>query len=190
MFVDVRWCIICIKIYDSFIVPHHLIWHLFLTSHQHIDINNIIENTMGYLRQDLSDPYYATSDVVATDPTAPWLYQDSTEGAEATGGGTDWTLSSCCGTDEIIFLSLTAGYLVIIYFLWNSAVMKPMKLIAVFVHGKWLCSIGIGYHCIIIILSRISPLTNIYVHQIKRDGARHSLLDDMRKSKGNRSVRK
>ena len=96
---------------------------------------------MGYLRYDdadlassLLDPASVVSDA---EPDVPaWLFQDGGGGeAAAESGGTDWTLSNCCGTDEIIFLSLTAGYLVIIYFLWNTAVMKPMKLIAVFVHG-------------------------------------------------------
>mmetsp|Transcript_21881 Transcript_21881/g.47547 ORF Transcript_21881/g.47547 Transcript_21881/m.47547 type:complete len:280 (+) Transcript_21881:102-941(+) len=93
---------------------------------------------MVYLRQDplqdLSDPYYAISDADA-DPTEKWLFADATLAAgETSTGGTDWKLSTCCGTDEIIFLCLMAGYLVIIYFLWNNIIMKPMKLIAVFVH--------------------------------------------------------
>lgn len=91
---------------------------------------------MVYLRQDpldLSD-LYAISDADA-DPTAKWLFEDTTLTAgETSTGGTDWKLTNCCGTDEIIFLCLMAGYLVIIYFLWNTMIMKPMKLIAVFVH--------------------------------------------------------
>lgn len=45
-----------------------------------------------------------------------------------------WTLENCCGTLEITFLCLFAGYMVINFFLWNTFVVKPMKLIAVFVH--------------------------------------------------------
>lgn len=96
---------------------------------------------MAYLRQPdhldgPSDPFYATSDAGAADPTATWLFEGDLALAEgeSTTGGIDWKLTTCCGTDEIIFLSLTAAYLVLIYFLWNTMVMKPMKLIAVFVH--------------------------------------------------------
>ena len=111
--------------------------------------------TMGYLRQDLLDPYYAVSDaadITADHPT--WLYQDG--GEEPTTSGVDWKVSNCCGTDEIIFLSLMAAYLVIIYFLWNSVIMKPMKLIAVFVHGTsvmlcflphYTCNLILHYTC-------------------------------------------
>lgn len=95
---------------------------------------------MGYLRQDplqdLLDPDYVISDADNADPTTSgqWLFQDVTADGDTTTGGTDWTLSTCCGTYEITFLCLMAGYLVIIYFLWNTMIMKPMKLIAVFVH--------------------------------------------------------
>ena len=91
---------------------------------------------MGYLRQDLGDPYYAVSDAdITADDHPTWLYQDGGEEPSTTTSGIDWKVSNCCGTYEIIFLSLMAAYLVIIYFLWNSVIMKPMKLIAVFVHG-------------------------------------------------------
>mmetsp|Transcript_29005 Transcript_29005/g.57854 ORF Transcript_29005/g.57854 Transcript_29005/m.57854 type:complete len:267 (+) Transcript_29005:119-919(+) len=46
----------------------------------------------------------------------------------------DWQLTNCCSDEEIIFLSLMFGYLLANFFLWNTALLKPMKLIAVFVH--------------------------------------------------------
>ena len=46
----------------------------------------------------------------------------------------NWSLDCCCGDEEIIFLSLMCGYLFANFFLWNSLLLKPMKLIAVFVH--------------------------------------------------------
>ncbi|KAL7526738.1 hypothetical protein ACHAXR_001628 [Thalassiosira sp. AJA248-18] len=46
----------------------------------------------------------------------------------------NWTLDCCCGDEEIIFISLMCGYLLANFFLWNSLLLKPMKLIAVFVH--------------------------------------------------------
>ncbi len=46
----------------------------------------------------------------------------------------DWNLTNCCNDEEIIFLSLVFGYLLANFFLWNTALLKPMKLIAVFVH--------------------------------------------------------
>lgn len=45
-----------------------------------------------------------------------------------------WTLENCCGTLEITFLCLFAGYMIINFVLWNTFIVKPMKLIAVFVH--------------------------------------------------------
>lgn len=100
---------------------------------------------MSYLRQinieDLSDPHYAVSDADA-DPSL-WLHQDAVttnETATTHSGGADWNLSNCCGRYETIFLSCTAAYLAIIAILWKTVLMKPMKLIAVFVHGKLLAT--------------------------------------------------
>lgn len=46
----------------------------------------------------------------------------------------DWELDNCCSTGQIVFLCLFGGYLVINLLLWKTPVLKPMKLIAVFVH--------------------------------------------------------
>ena len=48
--------------------------------------------------------------------------------------GNIWMLDGCCETQEIVFLGFFAFYLVTNYFLWNTFLMKPVKLIAVFVH--------------------------------------------------------
>jgi hypothetical protein len=53
---------------------------------------------------------------------------------ESGGANWNWTLSRCCGDEELVFLSLMCGYLLANFFLWNTALLKPMKLIAVFVH--------------------------------------------------------
>lgn len=80
--------------------------------------------------------------------TAQWLFSDEEEDAYAVelsqdapynGVGPNWTVSGCCGKYEIIFLCCFAAYLVIIKLLWNTFIMKPMKLVAVFVHGKCVC---------------------------------------------------
>jgi hypothetical protein len=96
---------------------------------------------MGNLRQfntgDTSDPYYAVSDA-DIDPSS-WLDQDAMVNASVPltlTSGVDWNVSNCCGTYEKVFLACTAVYLVIIAILWKTILMKPMKLIAVFVHGK------------------------------------------------------
>jgi Peptidase M50B-like len=47
--------------------------------------------------------------------------------------GIDWTLSQW-GTQETIFICFYCGYFVLNYLLWNTAVVKPMALIAVFTH--------------------------------------------------------
>ncbi len=46
----------------------------------------------------------------------------------------DWKLQTCCGSKEWIFFALFAGYFVFDLLFWNTFFMKPMKLIAVFVH--------------------------------------------------------
>lgn len=46
----------------------------------------------------------------------------------------NWTLDCCCGDEEIIFISLMCGCILGNFFLWNSLLLKPMRLIAVFVH--------------------------------------------------------
>lgn len=46
----------------------------------------------------------------------------------------DWTLSTCCNTAQIVFCCLFGFFLIINYILWNFAIMKPVKLVAVFVH--------------------------------------------------------
>ncbi|KAL9190909.1 hypothetical protein ACHAXT_000615 [Thalassiosira profunda] len=46
----------------------------------------------------------------------------------------NWRLDCCCGDEEVILISLTCGYLLGFFFLWNSLLMKPMKLVAIFVH--------------------------------------------------------
>ncbi len=96
---------------------------------------------MGNLRQfnigDTSDLYYAVSD--ADIHPSSWLDQDAVAKYSVTPkltGGVDWDVSNCCGGYETIFLSCMAAYLVIIAVLWKTILMKPMKLIAVFVHGK------------------------------------------------------
>ncbi|CAB9524551.1 expressed unknown protein [Seminavis robusta] len=45
----------------------------------------------------------------------------------------DWTLSQW-GTEETIFICFYAGYFVLNYCLWNTVIVKPMALIAVFTH--------------------------------------------------------
>ena len=46
----------------------------------------------------------------------------------------DWTLQTCCNTSQIVFCCCFGGYLIINALLWRFAFMKPLKLIAVFVH--------------------------------------------------------
>lgn len=100
----------------------------------------------SYLRQIVNpNDLIATSDSDAADSsstTAKWLFTDEEEaielGQDATTGGTNWKLDGCCGRYETIFLSCFAAYLVVIKLLWNTFIMKPMKLVAVFVHGEFI----------------------------------------------------
>ena len=94
---------------------------------------------MGFLRTQSSDNSYT-----AYDSTTPaWLVEDvriladnttATNGT-ATTGGIDWTLQNCCDKNEFVLIGLMGGYLLIIAILWTTVLMKPLKLIAVFVHG-------------------------------------------------------
>ncbi len=98
-----------------------------------VETNDETKSTT-YLRQ---NNFVNPNDLIATsdsdvDSVAVELSQD----APYTGVGPNWTVSGCCGKYEIIFLCCFAAYLVIIKLLWNTFIMKPMKLVAVFVHGK------------------------------------------------------
>lgn len=57
-----------------------------------------------------------------------------TQDVNETSNGPDWTLSTCCGKHEQILISLLPVYLLVIAIFWNTAVLKPMKLVAVFMH--------------------------------------------------------
>lgn len=46
----------------------------------------------------------------------------------------DWQLTTCCDTNEIIFLCFYCGYIVISLLLYNTFLLKPMRLLSVFVH--------------------------------------------------------
>jgi len=46
----------------------------------------------------------------------------------------NWTLSCCCGDEEVIFIAFLFGYLLANFFLWNNLLLRPIKLIAIFVH--------------------------------------------------------
>ena len=48
----------------------------------------------------------------------------------------EWQLEGCCGTEEITFLCFYAGYVVAFFLLYSSFILKPMRLLAVFVH-EW-----------------------------------------------------
>jgi hypothetical protein len=75
---------------------------------------------------------YVLSDAIedGSDASPPWLFQDVAE----SNGGIDWTLSNCCDEYEKLLIGLVPSFLFLILILWNTIVMKPMKLIAVFVH--------------------------------------------------------
>ena len=46
----------------------------------------------------------------------------------------NWDLDGCCNGRTIVFLSCYAGYSLFTMFFMNSAIVKPMKLIAIFMH--------------------------------------------------------
>jgi Peptidase M50B-like len=46
----------------------------------------------------------------------------------------EWKLNGCCGTEERIFLCFYAAYVVLFVFVSKTLVMKPMRLLAVFLH--------------------------------------------------------
>jgi hypothetical protein len=45
-----------------------------------------------------------------------------------------WQLSGCCGNEERIFFYFYAGYVLIFIFISKFSIMKPMRLLAVFLH--------------------------------------------------------
>ena len=93
---------------------------------------------MGFLRNPAEASYTAYYST-----TPDWLVENEriladntaeTKGT-ATTGGIDWTLQNCCDKDEFALIGLMGGYLLLIAILWPTVLMKPLKLIAVFVHG-------------------------------------------------------
>jgi len=46
----------------------------------------------------------------------------------------EWKLEGCCGTEEITFLCFYAGYVVAFFLFQSTVVLKPMRLLAVFIH--------------------------------------------------------
>jgi len=48
--------------------------------------------------------------------------------------GADWQLKGCCDTEEIIFLCFYGGYVIAFFLLYQTALFKPVRLLAVFVH--------------------------------------------------------
>jgi Peptidase M50B-like len=48
--------------------------------------------------------------------------------------GIQWDLQPCCDFQEKLFIGLYVAYFVLIYLLWRTELLKPMKLLGVFVH--------------------------------------------------------
>ena len=48
--------------------------------------------------------------------------------------GFQWDLNGCCGTEEYVFLAFYGGYVVLFFVTWQLAILKPMRLLSVFVH--------------------------------------------------------
>lgn len=48
--------------------------------------------------------------------------------------GFQWDLNGCCGAEESIFLAFYAGYVVLFFITWQLTIVKPMRLLSVFVH--------------------------------------------------------
>jgi len=46
----------------------------------------------------------------------------------------DWELNGCCETEEYLFMAFYGGYVIIFFLLWNTFILKPMRLLSVFVH--------------------------------------------------------
>lgn len=56
----------------------------------------------------------------------------------AEGGGENdgiaWDLDGCCEIEETVFLAFYGGYIVVFFLLYSTVLLKPMRLLAVFVH--------------------------------------------------------
>lgn len=48
-----------------------------------------------------------------------------------------WDLNGCCGTEEIIFLAFYGAYAVAFFFLYDATILKPMRLLAVYVTSSF-----------------------------------------------------
>jgi hypothetical protein len=70
----------------------------------------------------------------------PFFADDGSDGDDVGYGGflgrslVNWDLNGCCNEKQIIFLSLVGGYSILIFFTWRLFILKPFKLITVWVH--------------------------------------------------------
>jgi hypothetical protein len=49
-------------------------------------------------------------------------------------GSPQWDLEGCCDFEENLFMGLYVGYYLLTFLLWRTVLLKPMKLLGVFVH--------------------------------------------------------
>jgi hypothetical protein len=49
-------------------------------------------------------------------------------------GKIEWGLEGCCESEESLFLGFYGGYVVLFFLLYSSILLKPMRLLSVFVH--------------------------------------------------------
>jgi hypothetical protein len=45
-----------------------------------------------------------------------------------------WQLNGCCGNEEFVFLCFYGGYVLLFGLIYKTAIMKPMRLLSVFLH--------------------------------------------------------
>lgn len=58
-----------------------------------------------------------------------------------------WQLTGCCGSEEVVFLCFYGGYVLLFALIYKTTIMKPMRLLAVFLHEfshAFLCWVTCG----------------------------------------------
>lgn len=84
----------------------------------------------------LGDLWFAWGFSEFTEGIQRWLDEHTPDGAsgDMADGDIAWDLQGCCNTEESIFLGFYGGYIIAFFLLYSTTLLKPMRLLAVFVH--------------------------------------------------------
>lgn len=98
------------------------------TQSTHLDPSSLASNAKQHQYTIMSEFMQAAAEVTGE------VVDEALAGRYLRGGKPNWDLSGGLDKEEYIFLAFYAFYMIVVYLLYWRAVMKPLKLLAVFVH--------------------------------------------------------